>query len=67
VFRWGKVLLHLPVAPGLRVGRGLKPLYIRHGIFGEWKNTKKKATHLKYFKRFNELRASVLKAFRTLS
>jgi transposase len=30
-----------------------------------WKNTKKKATHLKYFKAFNELRASVLKAFRT--
>jgi transposase len=30
-----------------------------------WKNTKKKATHLKYFKTFNELRASVLKAFRT--
>ena len=29
-----------------------------------WKNTKKKATHLKYFKAFNELRASVLKAFR---
>lgn len=30
-----------------------------------WKNTKKKATHLKYFKAFDELRASVLKAFRT--
>jgi transposase len=29
-----------------------------------WKNTKKKATHLKYFKTFDELRASVLKAFR---
>jgi transposase len=29
-----------------------------------WKNTKKKTTHLKYFKAFNELRASVLKAFR---
>jgi transposase len=30
-----------------------------------WKNTKKKATHLKYFKAFDELRASVLTAFRT--
>jgi len=30
-----------------------------------WKNTKKEATHLKYFKTFDELRASVLKAFRT--
>jgi transposase len=30
-----------------------------------WKNTKKKATHLKYFKAFDELRASVLPAFRT--
>jgi Arc/MetJ family transcription regulator len=30
-----------------------------------WKNTQKKATHLKYFKAFDELRASVLKAFRT--
>jgi transposase len=29
-----------------------------------WKNTKKEATHLKYFKAFDELRASVLKAFR---
>ncbi len=30
-----------------------------------WKNTKKEATHLRYFKAFDELRASVLKAFRT--
>ena len=30
-----------------------------------WKNTKKKATHLKYFKAFDELRASVLTAFHT--
>jgi transposase len=29
-----------------------------------WKNTKKNATHLKYFTTFDELRASVLKAFR---
>src|SRR5213080_458558 len=29
-----------------------------------WKNTKKEATHLKYFKAFDELRASVLTAFR---
>ncbi|MDQ3960650.1 MAG: IS630 family transposase [Pseudomonadota bacterium] len=29
-----------------------------------WKNTKKAATHLKYFKAFDELRASVLNAFR---
>jgi transposase len=29
-----------------------------------WKNTKKKATHLKYFKVFDELRVSVLRAFR---
>jgi transposase len=29
-----------------------------------WKNTKKAATHLKYFKAFDELRASVLSAFR---
>ena len=29
-----------------------------------WKNTKKKATHLKYFKGFDELRVSVLRAFR---
>jgi transposase len=29
-----------------------------------WKNTKKKATHLKYFKVFDELRVSVLSAFR---
>ena len=28
-----------------------------------WKKTKKEATHLKYFKTFDELRASVLKAF----
>ena len=28
-----------------------------------WKNTKKNATHLKYFKAFDELRASVLKTF----
>ena len=28
-----------------------------------WKNTKKEATHLKYFKTFEQLRASVLKAF----
>jgi transposase len=28
-----------------------------------WKNTKKDATHLRYFKTFAELRASVLKAF----
>src|ERR687893_829447 len=30
-----------------------------------WKNTKKEATHLKYFKAFDALRASVLTAFRT--
>ncbi|MCP4259265.1 MAG: hypothetical protein GY774_17410, partial [Planctomycetes bacterium] len=29
-----------------------------------WKNTKRDATHLKYFKSFDELRASVLTAFR---
>lgn len=29
-----------------------------------WRNTKKKATHLKYFKTFEELRASVLRVFR---
>jgi transposase len=29
-----------------------------------WKNTKKNATHLKYFKAFDELRVSVLNAFR---
>jgi transposase len=29
-----------------------------------WKNTKKEATHLKYFMAFGELRASVLTAFR---
>jgi transposase len=29
-----------------------------------WKNTKKAATYLKYFKAFDELRASVLNAFR---
>jgi hypothetical protein len=29
-----------------------------------WKNTKRDATHLKYFRSFNELRASVLTAFR---
>ncbi len=29
-----------------------------------WRNTKKEATHLKYFKTFDELRASVLKVFR---
>ncbi|MEN8129701.1 MAG: transposase, partial [Pseudomonadota bacterium] len=29
-----------------------------------WKNTKRDATHLKYFRTFDELRASVLKAFR---
>ncbi len=29
-----------------------------------WKNTKRDATHLKYFSTFDELRASVLKAFR---
>jgi hypothetical protein len=28
-----------------------------------WKNTQKKATHLKYFKAFDELRVSVLKTF----
>ena len=30
-----------------------------------WRNTKKEATHLKYFKTFEELRASVLGVFRT--
>jgi transposase len=29
-----------------------------------WRNTKKEATHLKYFKTFDELRASVLEVFR---
>lgn len=29
-----------------------------------WKNTKRDATHLKYFKTFDELRDSVLKTFR---
>lgn len=29
-----------------------------------WRNTKKEATHLKYFKTFDELRASVLNVFR---
>lgn len=29
-----------------------------------WRNTKKDATHLKYFKTFDELRASVLTVFR---
>ena len=29
-----------------------------------WRNTKKDATHLKYFKAFDELRASVLRTFR---
>ncbi len=28
-----------------------------------WKNTKRDSTHLKYFKSFDDLRASVLKAF----
>lgn len=28
-----------------------------------WKNTKRDATHLKYFKTFEELRESVVKAF----
>jgi transposase len=30
-----------------------------------WRNTKKEATHLKYFETFEELRASVLGVFRT--
>jgi transposase len=30
----------------------------------QWKNTKKNATPLKYFKAFDELRASVLRPFR---
>ena len=29
-----------------------------------WRNIKKEATHLKYFKSFDELRASVLRVFR---
>ncbi len=29
-----------------------------------WRNTKKEATHLKYFKTFDELRTSVLEVFR---
>jgi transposase len=29
-----------------------------------WRNTKREATHLKYFKTFDELRTSVLEVFR---
>ena len=30
-----------------------------------WKNTKKDSTHLKYFKTFEDLHASVIKTFKT--
>ncbi len=30
-----------------------------------WKNTKKDSTHLKYFKTFEDLHASVMKTFKT--